>query len=145
MCVCVRVCAIWSCACVCVRVRVCVCACVCVCVCTIMQPPPHADDAAIGASDGNVKYQLHNTATGRCLTVAPVQAGNESAGNRVVLLPCNKATGGVDLNGLWEFDRGVSTVTTISSAVTGQVCTKAFLPPRVLLSEKAPVVAAYAG
>ena len=87
--------------------------CVVACTC-VLQPPPHA-----GIEDGNPKYQIVNAATGRCLTVAAPLAGSNET-NRTVLLPCLTVEGRTNLASLWEFDRGVTTVTSVSSAVTGQ-------------------------
>eukprot|EP00750_Incisomonas_marina_P009538 INCI16037.3.p1 GENE.INCI16037.3~~INCI16037.3.p1 ORF type:complete len:463 (+),score=74.76 INCI16037.3:826-2214(+) len=81
---------------------------------TILIPPPH-----LSIDDGNPKYQIVNDATGRCLTVAaPLPGSNQT--NSTVLLPCLTVEGRTNLASLWEFDRGVTTVTSISSALTGQ-------------------------
>ena len=84
------------------------------CVVPVLQPPPH-----LSIDDGNPKYQIVNDATGRCLTVAaPLPGSNQT--NSTVLLPCLTVEGRTNLASLWEFDRGVTTVTSISSALTGQ-------------------------
>ncbi len=62
------------------------------------------------------QYQLYSNATGRCLFVVPQAPPASGSGNRVVLLPCNSSQPA----GLWRFDVGVSTVSSISSALTGQ-------------------------
>jgi len=78
-----------------------------------VQPPPHSANSGVAG-----KYQLVNSATGRCLTIDP------ETGSRVVLLPCFTSSG-PNAYGIWEFNKGISTVTSISSALTGQACSHA--------------------
>ena len=67
------------------------------------------------AADGN--HTIKNAATGRCLAATGADGTDRpgKGGDAVVLLPCD----GADASQRWIFDKGLHTVTSITSAQTG--------------------------